>query len=191
MTHLNFSNIPFRFVVAGLFITVLLSGCRTYGGYNSEQATYDQIQETNAVFAGEYERAVGELARLETAAGRNANLGPHVEHLAHLVDLHKEMAERHAELTSSLVVRTGFSGQLTPAYRNLNRALGNIAVDQATMHDHYERFAQVLMGEAASSGVEWSKNVERSRYQAVPPYYLQIQEELNTTSVSSALSQLR
>ena len=120
---------------------VVLSGCRTYGGYDSEEATYNQIVEINSQFANDLERARGDLSRLEQAANQMASLSEYVHEYEELLSHHEHMIEEHAALTETLEVRTGFVGQLTPAYRNLNRALGYIAAEQAAMRNSYYRFA--------------------------------------------------
>lgn len=167
---------------------LLLSGCRTYGGYGTEEATFNQIQESNAVFANDLDKARGELTKLKQAAQQNTGLSPYVADYEMLLEKHSHLVEAHAKLASTLSVSTGFIGQLTPSYRNLNRALGSIAADQAAMKGGYYRFASHLISDGSEQGMLES-NVDRSRYQAVPPYYLAITHALDRKSVSAALNQ--
>lgn len=166
----------------------LLSGCRTYGGYGTEEATFGQIQESNSVFANDLEKARGELARLQQAAQQTPGLSSSVAEYEMLLEKHSHLVEAHAELASTLTVKTGFIGQLTPSYRNLNRALGSIAADQAAMKADYYQFASRLV-DSEAKGDMWASNISKSRYQAVPPYYLAITHALERKSVSNALNQ--
>ena len=183
-----YSHYP-RFLVLASVLLVVLSGCRTYGGYDSEAALFGQIEESNKVFANDLEKAKGELQRLEQAAQRNSALSSFVTDYEMLLEKHSHMVEAHAELASELDVKTGFLGQLTPSYRNLNRALGYIAAEQAAMKGHYFQLAAQIGGSSYAEGNIWKSNINRSRYQAVPPFYQAIAHALERTSVSGALSQ--
>ena len=169
-----------------LFCTLsimVFSGCRTYGGYDSEEAIYNQIVEINGVFANELEKAKGNLSRLEQAAKQKASLEEFVHEYEDLLAHHEHMIHEHAELTESLEIKTGFVGQLTPAYRNLNRALGYIAAEQSAMRNGYYRFAAHLGGDHQET--DWSTGVENSRYQAVPPFYHEVHHAIERKTVSA------
>lgn len=174
-----------KYSVFCVLVLAVLSGCRTYGGYDSEEAIYDQIVESNTAFANELEKARGDLSKLQQAASQNAEYSNFVTEYEHLLERHEGMVEAHAELTETLDVKTGFLGRLTPAYRNLNRALGNIAAEQAAMRNSYYRFAAHLSGDA--EGDIWKANIDRSRYQAVPPYYQVISHTIERKTISAAL----
>ena len=177
------------FTVSSLLVVFLLSGCRTYGGYDSEEATFGQIAESNTVFANDLDKARGELQKLEQAAQGNSTLSPYVADYEKLLEKHSHMVEEHAKLASELDVKTGFLGQLTPSYRNLNRALGYIAAEQAAMKGHYHQLAAHIEGSSYAEGDIWESNISRSRYQAVPPYYQAISHALVRKSVTAVLSQ--
>lgn len=177
------------FTVSSLLVVFLLSGCRTYGGYDSEEATFGQIAESNKVFANDLEKARGELQKLEQAAQGNSALSPYVSDYEMLLEKHSHMVEEHAKLASELDVNTGFLGRLTPAYRNLNRALGYIAAEQAAMKGRYHQLAAHIEGSSYAEGDIWESNISRSRYQAVPPYYHAISHALVRKSVTAVLSQ--
>ena len=57
-----------------LALMLLLTGCRTYGGYDTEARTYAQMQQANSQFANDLTRAEGELNALQNAASTNADL---------------------------------------------------------------------------------------------------------------------
>ena len=185
--RLSFQRSLSRFFAAGSLLLLVLSGCRTYGDYGSEKATFDQIVESNAVFTAELEKARGELMAIEQAAGQHDELVPYVEHYKGLLEMHEKMLEQHKEMEGTLTVQTGLIGRLTPAYRNLNRALGNIAAEQAAMRDHYYTLVSELSGSEEEEMLTWSPQVGKSRYQAVPPFYRQIQKELERKTLSAVL----
>lgn len=183
-----YSSFPRFFVVASLLVFVL-SGCRTYGGYNSEMAIFNQIEESNKVFANDLEKARGELQKLEQASQSDSEISSLIPQYEMLLEKHSHMVEQHAKLASELDVQTGLIGQLTPSYRNLNRALGYIAVEQAAMKSHYYRIAAEIGGSSYAEGGIWKSNISRSRYQAIPPFYQAINNALEQKSISGALSQ--
>ena len=173
---------PFSNLVL-LLVFVLLSGCRTYGGYDTEQTSYDRIGTINALFAQELEKAKGELQFIQQAAGTDAELGAAVAQYEALLAQHEEMVAAHDELASTLVVKTGLLGKLSTSYRDLNRGLGYIAADQLTMRNQYGAFAASLLDDSQKAMVE----PEQGRYHVAPPYYEQIRFAIASMSVSDAL----
>ena len=177
------------FGVLAVLMIVIFSGCRTYGGYGSEAALFEQIEESNTVFVNDLEKARGELQKLEQAAQQNSEMNSFVTEYKMLLEKHGQMVDEHAHLVAELDVQTGFIGQLTPSYRNLNRALGYIAAEQAAMKGHYYRLAAQIDGSLYADGDIWQSNISRSRYQAVPPFYQVIAHALERKSISGVLSE--
>lgn len=167
-----------------LLIVVILSGCRTYGDYGTEQASFDQIEAANQQFAQDLERARGELETLKSAAGRDADLRNAVTQYEALLAKHEEMSMAHKELAAGLEVKTGPIARLGNSYRDLNRALGNVAAEQLQMENHYRDFAASLIKDA---GQRAHVEFEQSRYMVAPPYYEQIRFALAERSISDAL----
>ena len=165
------------------FAVLLLTGCRTYGGYDTEPATYDQIVDINAQFQQDLERAKGELAVLTRAASSDSELGEAVENLEELVARHEELIAYHAEITAALDVKTGALGRLSTSYRDLNRTLGAIAAEQLGMHKNYEEFAISLVDASQRAQVQ----AELGRYQIAPPFYEQIRFAMAERSIAGAL----
>ncbi len=191
MTKNVFSAFLNRASLPLLILALVTSGCRTYGGYGSEEASYEQIQESTEVFAREYDRAESDLPALKNLAASDEDMAPYVERYEALLAMHQEIIDRHAELAASLTVKTGFIGQLTPSYRNLNRALGSIASEQEGMREKYYVFAEQLSGEASDQNPSLEAKVEMSRYQAVPPFYQEIRNQIERRTVSEAVSSER
>ena len=177
-----------RFSFLVCFLILILSGCRTYGGYDSEVALFDQVEESNSVFANELNKARGELQKLQQAAQQDVSMAPMVAEYEMLLEKHSHLVELHADLAATLEVKTGILGQLTPAYRHLNRVMGSIAVEQNAMKGQYYQFADRLINRE-DTGDMWAASIAKSRYQAVPPYYRAISHALDRKSVSAALDQ--
>ncbi len=169
--------------IAFLLVCILLTGCRTYGDYGTEQASFDRIATINGIFAQELEKAKGELQYLTQAAGSDAELKTAVANYEALLAKHEAMVASHNELASSLVVKTGLFGKLSTSYRDLNRGLGYIAADQLNMRNQYKTFAASLLESSQRAHVQ----DEQSRYHVAPPYYEQIRFALAEKSVSDAL----
>lgn len=174
-----------RFFVLATVLLITLSGCRTYGGYGTEEASFDEIQEINERFASELSKAKSELSTLQQAASQNRELGSYVERYEALLTRHEALVEHHEALTGSLKVRTGALGRLSTSYRDLNRALGSITAEQLAMKSHYHQLANSL---ATHGSGEVLLPGPMSRYQAVPPYYERVRVALEQHSLSEALA---
>ena len=172
-------------ILGSMFIALVLSGCRTYGDYGTEEATFAEIEDVNSRFADELDRAQAEQATLQRAAGQYGDLKPFNAHYDELLSRHEALVASHAALTAQLSVKTGPMGRLTSSYRDLNRALGNIVADQQMMKDLYEEFAQEL------AGLNPETRSSTSRYEIVPPFYERIHAELDRISISEAVDYRR
>lgn len=174
-----------RFLVLATVLFVALSGCRTYGGYGSEEASFNEIQEINERFASDLGKAKNELSTLQQAAAQNRELSAYVDRYEALLARHEALVAQHQELTGSLEVRTGALGRLSTSYRDLSRALGSITVEQLGMKKHYQQLANDLAmhgsGDASALG-------PMSRYQAIPPYYERLRVAMNQHSLNDALA---
>ncbi len=168
-----------------LVLFLMLAGCRTYGDYGSEQASFDRIAAINAQFVQTLDRANAELETLQRAAATDSELNAAVSQYEVLLARHAGMVNEHGDLASTLEVKTGMLGKLSTSYRNLNRALGYITAEQLSMHKHYKQFATSLLeGQGMVAMVE----SEQSRYQVAPPFYEQIRFALAQKSISEALA---
>ncbi len=167
-----------------LVIFLMLVGCRTYGDYGTEQASYDRIGEINTQFAQTLNKAKAELETLQRAAATDSDLNTAVAQYEEMLARHEDMVTAHGELAATLEVKTGMLGKLSTSYRNLNRALGYITADQLSMHKQYNRFAASLLENTDMLMVE----AEQGRYQIAPPFYERIRFELAEKSIGEALS---
>lgn len=174
-----------RFLVLATLLFISLSGCRTYGGYGTEEASFDEIQEINERFASELGKAKGELPMLQQAAVQNRELGVYAERYEALLARHEALIAHHEELTGSLEVRTGALGRLSTSYRDLSRALGSITVEQLALKNDYHQLANDL---AMHGSDKIAAPGPMSRYQAVPPYYERLRVAMNQHSFNDAVA---
>ena len=175
-------------VFIGLFACLfLLTGCRTYGGYDSEEALYAQIEKTNQQFADELNRARSEFSLIQNAASSNRMFAPFVDQYEAILEDHAEKVEAHAGILAGLEVKTGFIGQLGQSYRMLNRGLGSILTDQAQVRDAYVHLLNNINREAKGEAFTPVSIPEPGRYQAVPPFYEAIRYALESVSPEQAV----
>ncbi|MFK7846347.1 MAG: hypothetical protein AB8G77_13700 [Rhodothermales bacterium] len=174
-----FSNISL------LLVFLVLSGCRTYGDYGTEQASYDRIAAINTQFSQDLERAKGDLEVLKRAAGSDSDLKMALMQYESLLAQHEEISARHKEMALNLTVKTGLMGKLSTSYRDLNRALGSITIEQLSMHKNYSRFAASLLEDDSYKAIAGPESA--SRYHIAPPFYEEIRYALAKVSVSDAL----
>lgn len=119
--------------LAGLLI---LSGCRTYGGYDTKPKTYAAMQTAVHSFEADLKRTKADLQRLEQAATEADTLQSLAEEFQSLVDEHNSLLEtqRHR------VERLGPDA----TYRNLHRAYGATVTEQRLMRQKYQRVIRTV-----------------------------------------------
>lgn len=113
------------------FVGLLLSGCRIYGGYDTEPKTYQAMQKAVQTFEDEISRAEADLQKLKTAAA-NADT------LQSLAQQFHAVLEEHKSLLQKQRVRVE---QLSPdaSYRNLHAAYGATVTEQRLVQQNYQR----------------------------------------------------
>lgn len=170
--------IPSRLLALVLLLTLV--GCRTYGGYETEAETVEQIHEANRVFAAELERARADLLALEQVAGQNASLGGFHERFYGLVTLHEALLNYHRDLAAEV--------EGSGSYREISRALGAISTENHMVRGRYRDllldFSQSLDSAAALPGV----GEFPGRYFVTPPYYARASRGGQLPSVSALLN---
>ncbi len=173
------------FNISLLLVFLMLSGCRTYGDYGTEQASFDRIAAINTQFSQDLERAKGDLEVLKRAVASDSDLKEALMQYEALLTQHEEMSAHHNELAQTLTVKTGMMGKLSTSYRDLNRALGYITAEQLGMHNSYSRFAASLLEDDRQKAMLEPES--SSRYHIAPPFYEKIRFALAQVSVSEAL----
>ncbi|MEM8485288.1 MAG: hypothetical protein AAF564_07045 [Bacteroidota bacterium] len=178
-----YNKLSSHLIVVVLFL--MLAGCRTYGDYGAEQASFDRVATINTQFAQTLDKAKAELETLQRAAASDSDLNTAVSQYEMLLARHADMVTAHGDLAATLEVKTGMLGKLSTSYRNLNRALGYITAEQLSMHKQYNQFASSLL---PSAGMVAMVDAEQGRYQIAPPFYEQIRFALAQKSISEALA---
>ena len=162
------------FLLAGFVLT----GCRTYGGYGSEEAAVAQIHQANERFAKELDRARSDAETLQTLASAHRNLTSYVEEYQRFVEKHAALLEAHRATYDRL--KDGAS------YRAASRALGAVVSEQFLVHDGYRSVLEEMLGLRETL----QKRAASAHYQQVPPYYRQIEEQIYNPTVARVAAAL-
>ncbi|MEX0746628.1 MAG: hypothetical protein WD275_01425 [Rhodothermales bacterium] len=159
-----------------MLASLAVTGCRTYGGYGTERATYQQMERAAGFFDEELGRARADLHAARAAAGAN----PHAAELASkfeaIVEEHARIVEEQKELLAGLSEESG--------YRELSRASGAIDTQQQAIRDQYERLLQ--SGYLALAGTT-TGNLDRP-YSSIPPFYNRIASARQTLTLKQVLA---
>lgn len=151
----------------GLALLLLLAtGCRTYGGYGTEEALPRQMQQAVEQFADDLDRARSDVEMLAEAADQNSALAPVVEQYEHVIGRHEAFLDVHRQLVDRF--------QDDGAYRALHRNYGAMISEQRLVETWYQelhrRVQRVQHGQPAVGEVP-----PASRYAVNPSYYDRIQ----------------
>lgn len=161
-----------RLLPAALLLLVLTAGCRTYGGYDTETAIPQQMQQAVQQFADELDRAQSDVTALSEAVQQNSTLEPMEERYRDLIAKHEEFLERHRRIAERF--------QDGGAYRDLNWNYGAIVSEQRLVRTRYNELhtniRRVVAGQPVV--VEVPPN---SRYAVNPPYYDRVQNRQGMT----------
>lgn len=172
-----------------LLVFVFLSGCRLYGGYGSIEASLVQIEAANQQFADELPRRQADLQRLQQGAAANEALAPLAEAFATVIEDHTATIAEHENMLASLEDRPAYLS-LGPLrighYRKHHRALGAVVAKQAEIADDYTNLT-LEVRQAVSPNAPQRIVQARSRYQAVPLYYEQLQTRHTSLTMEQAL----
>ena len=161
-----------------LALMLVLTGCRTYGGYDTEARTYAQMQQANSQFADNLTRAEGELDALQNAANDNADLQPMAKRYADLVDSHRETLQTHQELVE------GLSAEVD--YRTLHRQYGRLITEQRMLSQNYRTVTERVYA-AVTGNPEPTRIVPESESYTSPYIYRRMENQPART-MSAALS---
>lgn len=175
------SNTVRRISLVSLLVVLLVTGCRTYGGYGTEEETHQQIKVANRQFADELERARADLNLLESAASGNGALQPLLRRYDSLVTVHETMLAGHRAIAENL--------EGSGDYRELNRAYGAIITDGRLHQDQYQRvIADVVATVSGDSTFMLAEAIPpENRYFVAPIFYQQVRYRDSRPSMQSAL----
>lgn len=163
-----------------LALLLVLSGCRTYGDYNNEALTFEQIREANRLFGEELERARSDLATLKQIETGNTMMQPGVEQFATTVLMHEVMQINHLRLAEEVD---------EDDYREVHRLYGAIIAEQDIIRERYDH---VLRGMVSLSDTTESQRLgAASFYQVAPQFYERMMAENQRMSVRKVMDRSR
>ncbi|MFO8231265.1 MAG: hypothetical protein R6U20_01235 [Longimonas sp.] len=160
-----------------LALMLLVTGCRTYGGYDSEARTHAQMKQANDRFADDLTRAEGELEALQEAVANNEALEPLAERYANLIDRHRETLETHEGIVEALNADTD--------YRTLHRNYGTLITEQRVMTNHYRMVTERVYATVTDGDVPTRVVPEAASY--TEPYEYRQMKNASRPSMSAAL----
>lgn len=150
-----------------VFALLLLVGCRTYGGYGTEEKTYANIQDAVQRFSEDLDRAKTDLQALQSAADTNEALQPYAERFASEVSRHEATLERHREVLDGL--------SPSSSYRDLHRQYGAMTTDQRMIRTFYERTIYNVFATVHDEPLVQKVETNKSYYQVEPVDYYQLE----------------
>ncbi|WP_022834483.1 hypothetical protein [Salisaeta longa] len=164
-----------------LCLLLLLVGCRTYGGYGTEQETWQQMQTATEQFATDLTQAKAELARLQAVADTSAALQPMAARYERTVALHQERLNHHQTWVEEL--------KGSDNYRALNRTYGAIITEQRLTTKQYQRTLQNVQAVVrGASPVPSDDDISESTYADAPVHYRRVENQ-GVLTLTEALSQ--
>lgn len=149
-----------RFVLALAFVGLLLSGCRTYGGYDSEAKTYQAMQRSVEAFADELDRAEAELQTLADAAKESDTLQSLVHDYEGALEEHRALLETQRRRLERLSASSG--------YREIQRAYGATVTEQRMMEQNYRRLVRAVRVTVQGTGLDLPPPQEEQQYTIRP-----------------------
>ena len=168
-----------RLLLVPVLCLLVLTGCRTYGGYGTEAITLDQIQTATQQFAESLEQARSDLNMLESAAANNPALDSLEQTYRKTVSLHEEKLQLHREVVARFESENG-------TYRDLSRNYGAILSDQRLVQQRYQsllrRISRTVRGLDAQE-----EAMQESRYFVTPLFYPRTEQRIDTMTMNEAL----
>jgi outer membrane murein-binding lipoprotein Lpp len=161
--------------LAGL---LLLSGCRTYGGYDTKPKTYAAMQKAVHSFEADLKRTRTDLQALEQAATEADTLQSLAEEFQSLVDEHNSLLETQRDR----VERLGPDA----TYRNLHRAYGATVTEQRLMRQKYQRVIRTVHATVQDT-VAHEASSETDRQYTIRPIGFPSSEDGKPLSMEEAL----
>lgn len=153
-----------------ILLVTLVTGCRTYGGYGSEEATLDEMAQAVATYQDLLAQSRAVLASLEQEAEANPNLAPFVEQFSAVVTGHAVILEEHELYLEDLAG--------SDDYRDVSRVFGALLAEQKLTRRQYSEVIYSAMHSADSTAeLVQAEVAPLGRYYVVPPYYEQARQQ--------------
>ncbi len=162
---------PDRFLLraAALGCLLLLAGCRTYGAYDNEELSLEQIRLSNRVFAEDLALAQQLTRRISAEAGASPQAAELPARLDLLLTVHEAVLAEHRRLEAEAEEHAG-------DYRFLKRALGAIITEEEVVRDRYLALLdpEATVAPTRPQSAYPGDVTQQSLYHVLPPYYLQL-----------------
>lgn len=135
-----------------LVTLLVLSGCRTYGGYDTQAKNYEALQNAVQSFEADLNRAQADLQTLEEAASTDTlealagRLQDHIHEHEELLQTQKERLHRLSPETS---------------YRALQRAYGATVKEQNMIEQNYQRVVRTVQATVQETDAEPASSTRR------------------------------
>lgn len=145
-----------------------MAGCRTYGGYDTEQKSLAKLAELNERFAQALERARTDVESLQSVAAARPQFKAYATRYERIVDQHAHLVETQLAAYDDLAGRRLF-------YRRVSSVLGATITEQNAI---FSAYSAVVEDAAASAGIAVPSVRPASDYVKAPPYYERIRYEV-------------
>ncbi len=130
------TSTPRIVLLSALAVLIVLTGCRTYGGHDTEARTYAQMQQATDRFADDLRSAERDLEALQEAAATNEALERLAERFEGFVETHRERIDEHAAIVDMV--------DETTAYRTLHMRYHQIITEQRMVNQAYRRTTELV-----------------------------------------------
>ncbi len=134
---------------------LLLTGCRTYGGYGTVEANNVQLSAEVAEFSASLAQAETQYEQLRSAANLDQGL---VDEYLRTLEAHRAMSSR---VSGEIAANDRFR------YRAASRKLGAMITQSRQFHNRYQQILRAMVGDDSIA-----EPTRIARYQAVPPTFI-------------------
>lgn len=169
----------FRLLTLFLLIAVV-AGCRTYGGYGTEEELQEQIGDAVDEFEQDLARSEADLSVLQRAADDQSDLSSMVDRFESNLEMHRELQASHRSIAQNL--------EGSSSYRNLHRGYGTITTEQRMMRNTYNRTVRHIQSATTGQPVDAEPLPNKSFYYVEPVHYSRLQNPQQIT-MEQALGQ--
>lgn len=160
-----------------LAVLLVLSGCRTYGGYDTKAKNYEAMQNAVQSFEEALSRAQVDLQTLEEAATSDTletdTLRGLARQLQEHIDEHKALLEAQHERVDRL--------DADAAYRTLQRAYGATVKEQRIMEQKYQHLIQTVQATVHEGEPEAAASESTRRYTIRPVDFPDLEADAELT----------
>jgi len=157
-----------RFVFLLALVGLLVSGCRTYGGYESKPKTYQALQRSVEAFADERDRAEADFRTLSDAAEASDTLRSLADEYQALLDEHESLLETQQNRVEHL--------SASSAYRALHRGYGATVTEKRMMEQKYRRLVRAVHATVRGTGTTSEATNTERRYTIRPVNFPSLQD---------------